>query len=60
MKTTVIAACLRASADIGNPDIVIEYQVSWWSGRERRCEWIAESEIHGRPREEQTMTIGFK
>lgn len=34
------------------------YRVSWWSGNERKTEWLEAGEVH-RPAEKMSVNIGF-
>src|SRR5678815_2636075 len=34
------------------------YRVAWWSGNERKTEWLEASEVHN-PAEKMTVSIGF-
>jgi hypothetical protein len=38
----------------------IGYKVAWWNGRERRCEWLRESEVDAyRSSSVKRMEVGF-
>lgn len=38
----------------------VTYEVVWWDGRTRRCEWLAECEIKPGSEDSTKLRIGFK
>jgi hypothetical protein len=36
----------------------LQYKVAWWSGRERKCEWLTNDEVH--PVNPIAVRIGFR
>ena len=47
---TVCAVCIRGGR--------ITYEVAWWSGATRSCEWVEEHEVTTCPRSKK-QNIGF-
>lgn len=48
----VVEVCIR-------DENVIQYKCAWWSGNERKCEWVESSEIFVK-HDQSYRTIGFK
>lgn len=36
-----------------------EYEVEWWSGRERKKEWMRSDEVHQHDKSCETIRVGF-
>ena len=54
-KCELEAIVLETTIKEGN---YVFYRVAWWSGNERKTEWLESSEVH-RPEEKMTVSIGF-
>lgn len=37
----------------------IQYQCVWWSGRERKCEWLEQIEVRSAGDRSASMKVGF-
>ncbi len=48
----VTAVCIRANE-------AVTYECVWWSGRERRCEWVNALEVEAAA-EQKMMRVGFR
>jgi len=52
IPATVVAVCLYDSERVS-------YQVAWWDGRSRRCEWLESCEV--KPAKNSPLkTVGFR
>ena len=57
IEATVLESCLSGGREKGS--VRAQYKVSWWSGHERKAEWLESHEVRsaGPPR---LATIGFR
>lgn len=56
IECVVNQVCVR---DGGPSGYSVQYQVVWWSGRERRCEWVDEHEVKPISPNGPFLKIGF-
>jgi hypothetical protein len=47
----ILQVCIKSNS-------YVQYQVAWWSGRERRCEWLEAFEFT--PVKDAKLPIGFQ
>lgn len=50
----VLAACIRG------PELGVQYEVAWFSGRERKTAWVESDEIRRHDEAEGQLSIGFR
>jgi len=56
IKAKVVQVILKAA---GMGEVSVSYQVAWWSGNERKCEWLEEHECELISPNGPFMRIGF-
>jgi len=56
IKGKVVGVSMRAA---GMGEMSIQYHVSWWSGNDRKTEWLEEHEVEANSPNGPFMRIGF-
>lgn len=57
ISATVNQVCVRNG---NGGEMGIQYQVAWWSGNDRKCEWLEEHEVKSISPNGPFMQIGFQ